>query len=420
MDRPHFVRTNELERGLSLASGILTISEQETSESMVYSFTGSYSVYDELSVTDGRLPGDNPADAHFINKWKMNEAIKEQEVIDRNDRANNASTSGRLDAPDGKYRYVEYSSPDVEARAYAVYHYKDAIPYNNIVEERLKFDKNDEENAYIASVFLKRSYENIASAKLKGIRFPGGEDVIVDRLYPTSCMNYELIKLLIRIKDVPGNALRYKNVISDIEPVIDGSKMIVNVNSIRDNVLKWVGYSTRLEEISAFDRTVTETLASRSIFTIGDLARTLRNKLELLKINYLLDIGVNFDDARTLVGTVDRVSSLVQNPDLCDLPDISDVAMKAMTNKSIITMDDVRTITRNNTNRAECITLIRDATGLKVDEARNLTDILIKHCLFDYAVAIRPTQPDRTSPITNEPSTSRRPKTPSRPKKPSR
>jgi len=398
MDNPHLMRTDRLEKALSLTSGILTVSDQETSEPVAYNFTGSYSAYSELTATDGRLPGDNPADSRSINESKMIDIIKEQEVIDQKDRAERESRGGRLDSPSGKYKYVEYySSPEVPIRAESIYYYKEAIPYNDRVEKRLKFDKDDVENAYIAHTFLKIAHERITSAKSKGTRFPGGEDVTVDYLYPISCLNNELIKLIMNIKDKPGFASVYNNVIRDIEPAIDGSKIIVEYNFARDNILKWVGYSTRLDEISAFNNTVTETLASRSIFTIGDLARTLRNRKELLKIDYFLDLGVGFDGARAIIETVDRVSSLARNPNLSDLPDISDVAMKALTSKSIITMDDVRTITSNNTNRAECITLIRNATGLKVEDARNLTDILIKHCLFDYSVAVRSTRPDRAS-----------------------
>jgi len=421
MDHSHIVRTNESKPIMSFTSGIFTTSESETTKPVVYNFTGSYSAYSELTATNGRLPGDNPADSRSINEQKLTDIIKEQEVIDQKDRAERESRSGRLDSPSGKYEYVEYhSSPEVPIRAESIYYYKEAIPYNDKVEKRLKFDNKDEENAYIANTFLRVAHERITSAKSNGTRFPGGEDVIVDNLYSISCLNCELIKLIMKIKDKPGFASVYNNVIRDIEPVIDGSKIIVGYDFARDNILKWVGYSTRLEEISAFSKEVTGTLASRSIFTIGDLARELRNKLELLKINYLLDIGVGgINDARTLVETIDRVRSLAQNPNLRDLPDISDVAMKALTSKSIVTMDDVRTITKNNTNRAECITLIRDATGLKVEDARNLTDILIKHCLFDYTVAIRSTQPDRTSASANKSATAR-PKTPPRPKKPSR
>ena len=344
----------------------------------------------ELSVTE-RV---DPAKAHHISQKKLQDAIEKQQAIFNE--MQKANQSGRLDAPKGKSSLTDGADIVVYDRAVALVNYYDTLLYQEVL---LKLIPPLEEPGEIIGCQAALARKKIDDAKKKGVVFPGGEEKIFEKLFPLAVAESELIKIL---TDLPNKnqetVSSYVNIFENIEPLVNGTKVIIESDLMENTLVKWIGYSTKLEEMSIFDKDAIKTLKTKSIFTIQDLSKTLLDMSNREKIDYLRYRGVTIAEAQMMLRVIEQLRNKFENPILSSLPDMKDGILKILTEKSIITMDDIRAITRPSTNKLECTKIIHEVTGLILKDSSALMSILIEYGLFEYnykSTATRSAQPSR-------------------------
>jgi len=337
----------------------------------------------ELSIT----ARESPLQARHSSEVKLERAIELQQAVF--DKEQNPQQSSRLDAPKGKSQYINGPNSIVYDRACALLYYYDALNYRGGWQRAVASLEEERKEVDIAAAVANK---HIADAKSKGVTFPGGEEKVLEKLLLETAVELQMIEFLMNIQSKDQEALSsYGNTFKNIESLVSEHKVIVGYNTI----FSWIKYYTALNGTTVFSKRELEILGSRSIFTLRDLVKVFAKKNESEKIKYLGELGITGDRVDSVLEIL-NMTNKKSNPTLGFIPEIDDDVLKVLTDRCIVTLSDVKAITKNCDEKLSYVKAVKDAIGLSLADSKKLVEDLMDYGLMEKnTVSTRPTQQAR-------------------------